>query len=222
MKKLQTILFALLCVQSVQAQRKAFIPEPGEGIAFNTSSLMLVGDMGGFDPTWRANSQEFQLFREHTIGLSHFGIALGVGYSGHFYHGNLHVDVAQDGTQTLENLNGRAYNSNRLATEYADGLLELRYRSRANRKGRYTRLYIGGMAGYLVDSYSYLESDGYRVKFYNIGGFSAIRFGGYVKAGRGPFNLYYYCGLNPVVASGVLLDEFGAATQQNVGLSLTL
>ncbi len=222
MKKAAVILVAFVFSLGAFGQAKAFIPEPGEGLSFNTSSLMVVGAPGSFTSSWKANSQEFQLLRENTIGLSHFGLAYGVGYSGHFYHGNLHVDVASNGQQILENLDGQSYISNRLATEYVDGILELRYRSNANKNGRYTRIYVGGLIGYLTDSYSYLETENYRVKFYNIGGFSTLRYGAYFKAGRGPFNLYYYYGLNPIVESGVLVPELGAATSQNIGLSITL
>jgi hypothetical protein len=222
MRKFQYVLLILLASTLAFAQGKAFIPEPGEGVSFNTSSLMVVGAGGAFVPAWQANSQEVQLLRESTFGLSHFGVAYGVGYSGHFYHGNLHIDVSADGTQTLQNLDGEAYLSNRLAAEYVDGVLEFRYRSTANNKGRYNRFYVGVIAGYRVDSYAYLQAENYRVKFYNIGGFSTLRYGAYLKAGRGPFNLYYYYGLNPIVESGVLVPELGAATSQNIGLAITL
>lgn len=222
MRKFQYVLLILLASSLAFAQGKAFIPEPGEGVSFNTSSLMVVGAGGTFVPAWQANSQEVQLLRESTFGLSHFGVAYGVGYSGHFYHGNLHIDVSADGTQTLQNLDGEAYLSNRLAAEYVDGVLEFRYRSTANNKGRYNRFYVGAIAGYRVDSYAYLQAENYRVKFYNIGGFSTLRYGAYLKAGRGPFNLYYYYGLNPIVESGVLVPELGDATSQNIGLAITL
>jgi hypothetical protein len=222
MRKFQYVLLILFASTLAFAQGKAFIPEPGEGVSFNTSSLMVVGAGGTFVPAWQANSQEVQLLRESTFGLSHFGVAYGVGYSGHFYHGNLHIDVSADGTQTLQNLDGEAYLSNRLAAEYVDGVLEFRYRSTANNKGRYNRCYVGVIAGYRVDSYAYLQAEDYRVKFYNIGGFSTLRYGAYLKAGRGPFNLYYYYGLNPIVESGVLVPELGAATSQNIGLAITL
>ena len=222
MRKFQYVLLILLASSLAFAQGKAFIPEPGEGVSFNTSSLMVVGAGGTFVPAWQANSQEVQLLRESTFGLSHFGMAYGVGYSGHFYHGNLHIDVSADGTQTLQNMDGETYLSNRLAAEYVDGVLEFRYRSTANNKGRYNRFYVGAIAGYRVDSYAYLQAENYRVKFYNIGGFSTLRYGAYLKAGRGPFNLYYYYGLNPIVESGVLVPELGAATSQNIGLAITL
>ena len=222
MKKPAILSLVFLFNLSAFGQGKAFIPEPGEGISFNSSSLIVVGASESYVPLWKANSQEFQLLRENTIGLSHFGIAYGLGYSGHFYHGNLHIDVASDGQQTLENLDGQPLTSNRLATEYVDGILELRYRSNTNKNGRYMRIYVGGLIGYLTDSFSYLETENYRVKFYNIGGFSTLRYGAYLKAGRGPFNLYYYYGLNPIVESGVLVPELGAATSQNIGLSITL
>lgn len=222
MKKLIHSMLFLCALFTVRAQEKVFIPEPGEGISFNTSSLMIVGANASYLPSWRANSQEVQLLREQHLGLSHFGIAYGVGYSGHFYHGNVHVNVDPDGIQTLSFLNGQDYTSNRFATEYLDGVLEFRYRTNSNKNGRYTRFYIGGIIGYLTDSYSYFNSDAYRVKFYNVGGFNTWRYGTYVKCGRGPFNLFYYFGLNPIVSSGVLTSELENASSQNFGFSITL
>ena len=222
MRKFKYILIFLLTTSTVSAQGKAFIPEPGEGVSFNTSSLMVVGAGAAFIPAWQANSQELQLLRESTFGLSHFSLAYGVGYSGHFYHCNLHIDVSADGSQTLQNLDDEIYLSNRLAAEYLDGILEFRYRSSANNKGRYNRFYLGAIAGYRVDSYAYIKADDYRVKFYNIGGFSAVRYGTFLKVGRGPFNLYYYFGLNSIVNSGVLVPELGAANSQNIGLAIIL
>jgi hypothetical protein len=222
MMKFNAVTLFLCLLLSAKAQEKVFIPERGEGISFNTSSLMIVGADASYIPSWRANSQEMQFLREHHLGLSHFGVAYGIGYSGHFYHGNLHVNVDSDGTQSIGFINDREYASNRFATEYLDGIIEFRFRSTSNNLGRYTRLYIGGVIGYLADSYSYFNSDIYRVKFYNLGGFSTLRYGTYVKFGRGPLNLYYYYGLNPIVTSGVLTSELETATSQNIGFSVTL
>ena len=222
MRNFFVVLFIFCLVFKSQGQNEFFVPEQGEGISFNTSSLIVVGANASYLPSWQANSQEVHLLREHRIGLSHFGIAYGVGYSGHFYHGNVHVNVDPDGTQTLSFLNGQDYISNRFATEYLDGVLEFRFRTNSNNKGRYTRFYIGGILGYLADSYSYFNSDLYRVKFYDIGGFSNLRYGSFIKFGRGPLNLYYYRGFNPVVSSGVLTTELGESTSQNIGLSITL
>ena len=222
MRNFFVVLFIFCLVFRSQGQNEFFVPVQGEGISFNTSSLMIVGANASYLPSWRANSQEVQLLREQHIGLSHFGIAYGVGYSGHFYHGNVHVNVDPDGIQTLSFLNGQDYTSNRFATEYLDGVLEFRCRTNSNKNGRYTRLYIGGIIGYLTDSYSYFNSDAYRVKFYNVGGFNTWRYGTYVKCGRGPFNLFYYFGLNPIVSSGVLTSELENATSQNFGFSITL
>ena len=222
MRNFFVVLFIFCLVFKSQGQNEFFVPVQGEGLSFNTSSLMIVGANASYLPSWQANSQEVQLLREHRIGLSHFGIAYGVGYSGHFYHGNVHVNVDPDGTQTLSFLNSQDYTSNRFATEYLDGVLEFRFRTNSNNKGRYTRFYLGGILGYLADSYSYFNSDLYRVKFYDIGGFSNLRYGSFIKFGRGPLNLYYYRGFNPVVSSGVLTTELGKSTSQNIGLSITL
>ena len=221
MKKITLLLLTLGFSLSLSAQ-SAFIPEPGEGVHFNTSSLMIVGAPDSYAPAWQANSQEIQLLRENVIGLSHFSIAYGLGYSGHFYHGNLHIHVDEDGTQTLVDLSGEEYRSNRFATEYVDGILEFRYRSRANNKGRYNRIYLGGLMGYRVDAYSYQNSENYRVKFYDVDGFNTLRYGAYAKVGRGQFNLYYFFGFSPIVTSGVMLSDFENATSQNIGLSITL
>ena len=199
-----------------------YIPEPGEGFSFNTSVLMVVGVTEGFTPALMANSQEIQFMREHHIGLTHFGVAFGLGYSGHFYHGNIHIHVDEDGTQSVRDLTGQDYKSNRFATEYLDGSLELRYRSKVNKKGRYNRLYVGGVLGYKVDAYSYQKAESYRVKFYNVDGFNTLRYGLYAKVGRGQVNLFYFYGLSQIVTSGPMLPEWSNATSQNLGVSITL
>ena len=199
-----------------------YIPEPGEGFSFNTSRLMVAGVPEDFSPALMANSQEIQFLREHHIGLTHFGIAYGLGYSGHFYHGNLHIHVDEDGTQSVRDLTGQDYKSNRFATEYLDGLLELRYRSKANKNGRYNRLYVGGVLGYKVDAYSYQNSGSYRVKFYNVDGFNTLRYGLYGKVGRGQINLFYFYGLSGLITSGSMLPEWSNATSRNLGVSITL
>lgn len=204
------------------AQNDVFYPEPGEGFTFNSSALVLMGAPSSYASGLKANSQEIQLLRENHIGLSHFAVAYGLGYSGHYYHGNLHVHIDPDGTQTIEDLTGVSYESNRFVLEFTDAVFELRYRSKSNKKGRYTRFYVGALAGYRTDAYSYFKSPDYRVKFYNIDGFNRYRYGAYVKAGRGPLNLYGYYGMNPLVVSGPMLSEWSTTTSANVGLSLTL
>ena len=199
-----------------------YIPEPVEGFSFNTSVLMVAGVPEGFTPALMANSQEIQFMREHHIGLTHFGVAFGLGYSGHFYHGNIHIHVDEDGTQSVRDLTGQDYKSNRFATEYLDGSLELRYRSKVNKKGRYNRLYVGGVLGYKVDAYSYQKAESYRVKFYNVDGFNTLRYGLYAKVGRGQVNLFYFYGLSQIVTSGPMLPEWSNATSQNLGVSITL
>lgn len=219
--KTSLVLAAALLSVGLKAQ-KAFIPEPGEGFHFATSSLQVQGAPGSYLPSWQANSQELLLFREHIIGLSHFSVAYGAGYSAHFFHGNLHIDVAEDGTQTLVDLTGTNYQRNRLALEFADAALELRYRSKANRKGRYNRVYLGVVGGYRTDAYSYYEDENYRVKFYNVKGFNRYRYGAFAKVGRGPFNLYGQWSASPLVQSGPMLPAWSDSRFYNIGLSISL
>lgn len=223
--KVTSLLVGLLLLGATaqgQSKKRVFFPEPGEGISYNASSLLVLGGPSSFTPDWRANSQEFQVFREHSIALSHFSVAYGLGYSAHYYHGNLHIHVNPDGTQSLQDLTGTSYKRNRFALEFVDAVLEFRYRSTSNNKGRYTRLYVGGLFGYRADAYSYQEAENYRVKFYNIDGFNRYRYGVYAKLGRGPWNLYGYYGLNPLASEAPLLPDFSGATSANLGLSFTL
>lgn len=223
-RKLLLLVLCCACIaNTTYAQRKrTFIPEPGEGVSFNTSSLWVVGAPEEFTAGMRANSQAIHFMRDNVIGISHFSWAWGLGYSAHFYNGNLHLDVAEDGTTTPVYLAQEQYNSNRFATEYVDASVEFRYRGTANSKGRYNRLYLGGLVGYKTDSYSYLKNDNYRVKFYNVGGFNPLRYGVYAKVGRGQINLFGFYGLSTLVSDGPLMDTWSAARSMNAGLSITL
>jgi hypothetical protein len=218
---LSSMVFVLAIASAYGQKTSTFIPEPGEGFSFNTSALIVSGAPGEFSPGAIANSQEIHFTRDNVFGISHFSWAWGLGYSAHFYHGNLHLDVSEDGTMTPLYLTGNGH-SNRFATEYLDASLEFRYRGNANNKGRYNRLYVGALFGYRTDSYSYYEDQNYRVKFYNIAGFNPYRYGVYAKAGRGPVNVFGFYGLSPLVVDGPLLDTWQEARSLNLGLSITL
>ena len=224
MKKTYYFLFALLALSlSGYSQSKTtFLPEPGEGFSFNSGLLSVLEAPETFESNARSNTQSFQLMRDNVIGLSHFSVAYGLGYSAQFYHGNLRIDVAEDGTQSLVDLTGHDFISNRFATEYVDAAVELRYRGKVNRKGRYNRLYIGGFFGYRTDAYSYYKDAVYQVKYYQISGFNPIRYGVHVKAGMGPVNAYVYCGFSAIVVDGAMLPEWSEARPLSIGLSITL
>lgn len=221
-RRLLPFMVFVLAIASAYGQKTStFIPEPGEGFSFNSSALMVSGAPGEFSPGTFANSQEIHFTRDNVFGISHFSWAWGLGYSAHFYHGNLHLDVSEDGTMTPIYLTGNDH-SNRFATEYLDASLELRYRGNVNNRGRYNRFYVGALFGYRTDSYSYYKDQNYRVKFYNIAGFNPYRYGVYAKAGRGPVNVFGFYGLSPLVVDGPLLDTWQEARSLNLGMSITL
>ncbi|CAI8159212.1 MAG: Uncharacterised protein [Flavobacteriales bacterium UBA4585] len=224
MKKKYHFLFTLLVLSLTgHGQSKTtYLPEPGEGFSFNSGLLSVLDAPESFESDARSNSQSFQFMRDNVIGLSHFSVAYGLGYSAQFYHGNVRIDVAEDGTQTLVDLSGRDFISNRFATEYVDAAIELRYRGKVNRNGRYNRFYIGGCLGYRTDAYSYYKDAVYRVKYYQISGFNPLRYGVHIKAGRGPVNAYVYYGLSAIVVDGAMLPEWSEARPLSVGLSVTL
>jgi len=224
MKKTYHLLFTLLVLSLTgHGQSKTtYLPEPGEGFSFNSGLLSVLDAPESFESDARSNSQSFQFMRDNVIGLSHFSVAYGLGYSAQFYHGNVRIDVAEDGTQTLVDLSGRDFISNRFATEYVDAAIELRYRGKVNRNGRYNRFYIGGCFGYRTDAYSYYKDAVYRVKYYQISGFNPLRYGVHIKAGRGPVNAYVYYGLSAIVVDGAMLPEWSEARPLSVGLSVTL
>ena len=224
MKKTYHLLFTLLVLSLTgHGQSKTtYLPEPGEGFSFNSGLLSVLDAPESFESDARSNSQSFQFMRDNVIGISHFSVAYGLGYSAQFYHGNVRIDVAEDGTQTLVDLSGRDFISNRFATEYVDAAIELRYRGKVNRNGRYNRFYIGGCFGYRTDAYSYYKDAVYRVKYYQISGFNPLRYGVHIKAGRGPVNAYVYYGLSAIVVDGAMLPEWSEARPLSVGLSVTL
>ena len=224
MKKTYHLLFTLLVLSLTgHGQSKTtYLPEPGEGFSFNSGLLSVLDAPESFESDARSNSQSFQFMRDNVIGLSHFSVAYGLGYSAQFYHGNVRIDVAEDGTQTLVDLSGRDFISNRFATEYVDAAIELRYRGKVNRNGRYNRFYIGSCFGYRTDAYSYYKDAVYRVKYYQISGFNPLRYGVHIKAGRGPVNAYVHYGLSAIVVDGTMLPEWSEARPLSVGLSVTL
>lgn len=158
---------------------------------------------------------------------SHWGIGYGPGFSVNYWHTNLNITTNPSGGPLNYTFlpSDSSFNSNRFSASYVDFPVEIRFRSNSNNKGRYYRLYVGGLIGYRINSFSQFKVDDYNVKHYNITSLSRWHYGVFLRTGYWLFNLYVYYGLNPVFGDlnegeGPLgLDKMQSLS---IGLSLSL
>jgi hypothetical protein len=96
---------------------------------------------------------------------SHWGIGYGPGFSVNYWHTNLNIETDPGGGPINYTYlpNDSSYKSNRFSASYFDFPVEMRFRSNSNNKGRYYRLYFGGLIGYRINSFSQFKTDNFNV-----------------------------------------------------------
>lgn len=166
----------------------------------------------------------FELMHEQLIGRSHFSVGFGLGYTSFNYNNNLNIVTDPYSQQSQYQFLGAdtTYGKNRQVLQYIEVPIELRYRSKVNRKGRYFRFYPFIKIGYLLKSYNHFEDGKYSVVHFNIQGLNRWRATVGLRTGIWIFNLYATYDLTslyqPIEVEGVDLSEFRGAS---VGLSVS-
>jgi len=217
-------LFSWLSFVSAQAQ---FIPVNGEWLHFSYSKLTLLNTPPDLVEKWNSQGWQLMFMRETRLGLrSHFAFAYGLGFSTNYWHTNLNIKTLPQGGISYQYLpTDSTYKTNRFSANYIDLPIEFRYRSKSNHKGRYFRLYVGGLVGYKINSFSEFKESNYNVKFYKITDLASWHYGVFVRTGFWLFNLYAYYGLNPVFSDikvGNAPEGLGDMHSFSLGLSISL
>lgn len=218
------LLFLFLSFLTVKSQ---YIPVNGEWLHFSYSKLTLLNAPEKLEQKWNSQGWQLMFMRESRLGLrSHFAFAYGLGFSTHYWHTNLNISLTPNGELNYSYLTqDTAYNRNRFSANYIDVPIEFRYRSKNSNKGRYFRLYLGGLVGYKINSFSQFVKNDFNIKYYKISDLAAWHYGVFVRTGYWLFNVYAYYGLNTVFAD--LKTEnapqgLGEMHSFSLGLSISL
>jgi hypothetical protein len=224
MKRIVPILVFALSSASLSAQIN---PEQKDWFIFNYTYDQLINGPGSLSNEVIPYGFSLTLMQDKPFGHGRFGMAYGLGYTWNRYYNNLSVvtDPAT-GDEAFGFLNMDSINRNVLRTDFIDGLLEFRYRTKPNAKGRYFRLYVGGKIGVRVYSSARLVTDNVNLQYNALGALNRIRYGVYTRIGFGAVNLYGYYGLSEVFTEGSIVDGNSTSDASDIrslslGLSLT-
>lgn len=135
------------------------------------------------------------------------------------------TDSAQVQVAALSSLYpGRPVKKSKIAINYVDVPLELRFHSNRYDHNRGFRAAIGGKVGFLFNAHTKIKLDqsdtNRKIKDADDYRFSRFRYGLIGRIGVGNFSLYYYQSLSEVFESGAG-PEGSAPTSFQVGLSIT-
>jgi hypothetical protein len=205
-----------------------YIPERGEWLHFSYSKLQLLNAPEQLEQKWNSNGWQLMFMWENLFGRrSHWGIGYGPGFSVNYWHTNLNIETDPGGGPINYTYlpNDSSYKSNRFSASYFDFPVEMRFRSNSNNKGRYYRLYFGGLIGYRINSFSQFKTDNFNVKYAKINDVSRWHYGVFLRTGYWLFNLYVYYGLNPVFnqfKNGEGAEGLDKMQSLSIGLSISI
>jgi hypothetical protein len=156
---------------------------------------------------------------------SNTAFAFGIGISSHNVHSNGEIvyqlnSAGQSYTALVPFPDGYNYKKNKLAVNYLEVPLELRFRTKYKRdetpyKLRF-RCYPGFKAGYLLSSHRKLKDDNTKIKVYNVENLMQYRYGPTLRFTFHRVSLYGFYSLTPLFNSGRGEDMY----QYSLGLSL--
>ncbi len=87
--------------------------------------------------------------------------------------------------------------------------VELRFRSKKNKAGKFYRFYLGARAGVRTLDNSRIRRENSRVRYYQLDDLARFRADAYVKLGYGITSLYAFYSLTPLYTGGEILSQGG-------------
>jgi hypothetical protein len=201
-----------------------YIPERGEWFHFEAGAIQLMPQSEELKQEF-SYSLGFEFLFERLFGRSHYSWASGIGFSSFHYNNNLNIEtdpISQKSVYTFLSPD-TARDMNRQVLQYLEIPIELRYRSRPNKKGRYFRFYPQVKVGYQVRSYNHFVDGNYSVVQFGIQDMNRWRFSAGLRTGFWIFNLYTSYEFTPlydqIIVGETDLSKFRTLT---VGLSVSL
>lgn len=188
-------------IQAQTASAAKYIPRERDWFSYDISTLMLQNQPTGYNEEGWSNGHTISFMKDMLIGKSKFSVAVGVAYISNNFKSNMRLSVDETtGNSSFVLLNGdsTSYNRNKVNAKYVEVPIELRYRSKPNKNGRYLRIYAGVKGGVRVSAYSLFENDQSQVRYYNPSEFNRWSAGTYLRIGFGAVSLYASYSLMPL------------------------
>ena len=159
----------------------------------------------GIKQEWFSRGINIFMNADFPFGNSSFSFSIGAGLaSDNYYHNGRFTTDDSLGTLLVPISDSIKDYKNKLSVNYLEAPLELRFRSRADKRSRMFKVAVGIRGGLLVQNHTRykgpgmlfgLEGSETKVKEYKLPNTAQFRFGATGRIGYGPYNIIVYYGL---------------------------
>lgn len=203
MKKFLPFLFIFLSLQEIfaQADSIAVLTKP----ALRQDRLIVdlfhdnwLNKPDNLKTKWYSYGVAVSILYDYPLG-NNFSFAGGADIAAHNVRNNSKLIEQFDSSTSSFNsvfwpINVK-YRKNKLSTNYADAVAELRFRSRPDKKGYSWKISIGGRYGYLVNVHDAYKDDTGKFKTYNFPNVTQQRYGAHFRAAYGRVGVFGFYSL---------------------------
>lgn len=143
---------------------------------------------------WYSYGVGVSMLYDYPLGKSNFSIAGGAAIACHNVRNNSRLteqfDSAASEPYSVFVPYATDYKKNKLSTNYADAVAELRFRTRPDKRGYSLKFSIGGRYGYLVNVHDAYKDASGKYKTYIFPNVTEQRYGAHFRAGYGRVGLF--------------------------------
>lgn len=166
----------------------------------------------------------FSSMYDKPLGTSKFSLAAGVGVGVHNFFSDAAVLSGKDSTYFVKYADSISYDKNKLTVAYLDIPLEVRFRTKHEKKSKQFKIALGGKIGMRLSSHTKYKGDNIaggdsdiKMKQHDIENIEQLRYGATFRVGRGNWNLFGYYSLSQLFEDGKGPEMYPIS----VGLMLT-
>lgn len=230
MRKYILILCVHLAVLPILQAQEEFLPKKQDWFFYDVGHARLLETPAGVENSPWGNSHSLSFMFEKLLGKSPVSLALGFGYSSVNYRNNLRVSAdEQTGAAKFSSIpDSIGYDKNKTNAKYFEIPLEIRFRTKPNKEGRFFRWYLGARPGVRLGGYSQFSNDELDVRYHGLPELNRWRMAVYSRIGFGRISLFALYDLLPVYdynqSPTLFVNDVDANGMQGlaVGFSLSL
>jgi hypothetical protein len=173
-------------------------------------------DVKGF----RSRGVNIMIMDEKVFGKGNVAFAWGIGFSSQNFHTNAWYKESPsiDSSYFLPIPDSVKYDLYKLSLNYIDIPLELRFRTKANAKGKRLKLSAGFKLGFLINAHTKFDDGSTKYKEYHLKNIPDFHYGVYGRLGFGHIGVSYFYSLTKLFEDG---NKGMAITPYSIGISFT-
>lgn len=206
-----------------------YIPREQDWFSYDISTLFMQGAPAGYQQEGWSNGHSLSFMKDILLGKSKFSIAVGLGYTSNNFKSNMRLLVDENtgvASFVLLNSDSISYNRNKVNAKYVEVPVELRFRSKPDKNGRYLKTYLGVKGGVRISSYSLFENDHGQVRYYHPSEVNRWSASTYLRLGYGTVSLYGFYSLLPLfdyqAANNIPAEQVNANDMIPMGIGLSI